>query len=135
MTAKLLLTTLLPLVADLSRDLPERERLRRLLAALRQLLPADAVALLRLEGDCLRPVAIDGLVPDALGRRFRLAEHPRLAQLLAAGQAMRFAQLVGGAGQIRRAVDQRAVQVEEHGIDAGMRGRSTAHARARQANR
>ena len=91
MTTSNILNAVIPLVADLSRDLPERERLRRLLAALRQLLPADAVALLRLEGDCLRPVAIDGLVPDALGRRFRLAEHPRLAQLLAAGQAMRFA--------------------------------------------
>ena len=79
MTTSNILNAVIPLVADLSRDLPERERLRRLLAALRQLLPADAVALLRLEGDCLRPVAIDGLVPDALGRRFRLAEHPRLA--------------------------------------------------------
>ena len=35
MTAKLLLTTLLPLVADLARDLPESERYRRLLHALR----------------------------------------------------------------------------------------------------
>ncbi|MEG1455866.1 MAG: nitric oxide reductase transcriptional regulator NorR, partial [Comamonas sp.] len=85
-----MLHAVIPLVADLAQDLPERERLRRLLAALRTLLPADAVALLRLEGEWLRPVAIDGLVPDALGRRFRLAEHPRLAQLLAAGQAMRF---------------------------------------------
>ena len=40
MTAKSLLTTLLPLVADLSRDLPESERYRRLLQALRALLPA-----------------------------------------------------------------------------------------------
>ncbi|MEG1734778.1 MAG: nitric oxide reductase transcriptional regulator NorR [Comamonas sp.] len=90
MTATKILHAVIPLVADLAQDLPERERLRRLLAALRTLLPADAVALLRLEGEWLRPVAIDGLVPDALGRRFRLAEHPRLAQLLAAGQAMRF---------------------------------------------
>ena len=35
-------------------------------------------------------VAIDGLVPDTLGRRFRLSDHPRFAQVLAAGQAMRF---------------------------------------------
>ena len=53
----------------------------------RNLLPADAVALLKLEGEWLRPMAIDGLMPDTLGRRFRLAEHPRFAQLLAAGQA------------------------------------------------
>ena len=91
MTTSNILNAVIPLVADLAQDLPERERLRRLLAALRTLLPADAVALLRLDGEWLHPVAIDGLVPDALGRRFRLAEHPRFAQLLAAGQAMRFA--------------------------------------------
>ena len=91
MTSSKILNAVIPLVADLAQDLPERERLRRLLAALRTLLPADAVALLRLEGEWLRPMAIDGLVPDALGRRFKVAEHPRLAQLLAAGQAMRFA--------------------------------------------
>ncbi|WP_353235624.1 nitric oxide reductase transcriptional regulator NorR [Diaphorobacter ruginosibacter] len=92
MTISATLHALIPLVADLALELPERERLRRLLAALRTVLPADAVALLRLEdGEWLRPLAIDGLVPDALGRRFRIAEHPRFAQLMAAGQAMRFA--------------------------------------------
>ncbi len=91
MTISATLHALIPLVADLAEELPERERLRRLLAALRTVLPADAAALLRLEdGEWLRPLAIDGLVPDALGRRFRIAEHPRLAQLMAAGQAMRF---------------------------------------------
>ena len=35
MTAQSLLTTLLPLVADLSRELPEGERYRRLLEAMR----------------------------------------------------------------------------------------------------
>ena len=91
MTSSKILHAVIPLVADLAQELPERERLRRLLAALRTLLPADAVALLRLNGEWLEPVAIDGLVPDTLGRRFKVAEHPRLAQLLAAGQAMRFA--------------------------------------------
>ena len=90
MTTSHILNAVIPLIADLAQDMPERERMRRLLAALRALLPADAVALLRLEGECLRPMAIDGLMPDTLGRRFRLAEHPRFAQLLAAGQAMRF---------------------------------------------
>src|SRR5256885_12373543 len=75
MTTSTALHALTPLVADLAQDLPERERFRRLLAALRAVLPADAAALLRLEGEWLRPVAIDGLVPDALGRRFRIAEH------------------------------------------------------------
>ena len=60
MTAKPLLTALLPLVSDLSRDLPEGERYRRLLKAMRALLPCDAAALLRLDGEWLVPLAVDG---------------------------------------------------------------------------
>ncbi|MEG0413808.1 MAG: nitric oxide reductase transcription regulator, partial [Comamonas sp.] len=87
-----LLSALLPLIAQLSNHLSEPERYRRLLAALRTVLPADAAALLRFEenGTWLRPLSIDGLSPDTLGRRFRVSEHPRFAALLAAGQAMRF---------------------------------------------
>ena len=82
MTPDLPLTALIPLVADLARELPEAERYRRLLRTLRQLLPCDAVALLRLEGELLVPLAALGLAADTLGRRFRVAEHPRLAALL-----------------------------------------------------
>ena len=84
------LRTLVPLVADLPQDIPEAERYRRLLHTLRTLFPCDAVALLRLDGDALVPLAIDGLSRDTLGRRFKVAEHPRFATLLAAGQPMRF---------------------------------------------
>jgi anaerobic nitric oxide reductase transcription regulator len=84
------LRTLVPLVADLPQDIPEGERYRRLLHTLRTLFPCDAVALLRLDGDALVPLAIDGLTRDTLGRRFKVAEHPRFAALLAAGQPMRF---------------------------------------------
>ena len=81
-TPTTLLNALLPLVAELPSRLPETERYRRLLAALRAVLPGDAAALLRCErgengDDWLRPLAIDGLSPDTLGRRFRVAEHPR----------------------------------------------------------
>src|SRR5690606_29850718 len=55
------------------------------------LMPCDAIALLRLEDEQLVPLAVRGLSADALGRRFRLDEHPRLAALLDNGQAMRFA--------------------------------------------
>ncbi|MCE0461321.1 nitric oxide reductase transcriptional regulator NorR [Pseudomonas uvaldensis] len=91
MTATSLLTALLPLVADLSRELPEGERYRRLLGALRALLPCDAAALLRLDGDCLVPLAVDGLSTDTLGRRFRVSEHPRFEALLANPNPTRFA--------------------------------------------
>jgi anaerobic nitric oxide reductase transcription regulator len=84
------LQTLVPLVADLSQDLPEPERYRRLLEALRTLLPCDATALLRLDGDWLVPLAINGLSRDTLGRRFRVQEHPRFEALLGAAQPTRF---------------------------------------------
>lgn len=90
MTAKLLLTTLLPLVADLSRELPESERYRRLLEAMRALLPCDAAALLRLDGDWLVPLAVDGLSLDTLGRRFKVSEHPRFDVLLSSPGPTRF---------------------------------------------
>jgi anaerobic nitric oxide reductase transcription regulator len=86
-----LLLALVPLVADLSRDLPDEERYRRLLRALRQLMPCDAVALLKLEGDTLIPLSVEGLSPDTLGRRFKVEQHPRLRMLLERRGPTRFA--------------------------------------------
>src|SRR5690606_12842256 len=91
MTTHPLLQALLPLVDDLSRELDEEERYRRLLSALRALIPCDATALLRLEGEQLIPLAVDGLSPDTLGRRFALAEHPRFEMLLGDRAPTRFA--------------------------------------------
>jgi anaerobic nitric oxide reductase transcription regulator len=54
------------------------------------LLPCDATAMLRLEGDWLVPLAVNGLSGDTLGRRFRVAEHPRFAAAVAPGP-VRFA--------------------------------------------
>lgn len=85
-----LLLALIPLVADLSRDLPDDERYRRLLRSLRQLFPCDAVALLKREDDVLVPLSVEGLSPDTLGRRFRLGEHPRLDIILQNPEPTRF---------------------------------------------
>lgn len=82
---------LISIVADLSRDLPAEQRYRRLLAALQQSFPCDAAALLQLEGDYLRPLAVDGLSIDTMGRRFRVDEHPRLDCLVHARVPVRFA--------------------------------------------
>ena len=77
------LFTLHPLLfADLAAELPAAVRLQRLAGALRLNFGCGAVALLQLEGDQLRPVAVDGLSRDALGRRFPIQEHPRLAAIL-----------------------------------------------------
>jgi anaerobic nitric oxide reductase transcription regulator len=91
LTAQDLLDVLTPLILDLSRDLTDRERYRRLLSSLRALFPGDAAALLRLEGDTLVPLAIDGLSSDTLGRRFRVSDHPRFEQLLSRPEPTRFA--------------------------------------------
>ncbi|MDD2692421.1 MAG: nitric oxide reductase transcriptional regulator NorR [Simplicispira sp.] len=91
MTANPILQALVPLLDDLARELPDGERYRRLLQAMQALLPCDAVALLRLEGDVLVPLATRGLSRDTLGRRFRVQEHPRLGLLLAAGGPLRIA--------------------------------------------
>lgn len=91
MTTSEWLRTLVPLVADLPQDIAEAERYRRLLQTLRTLFPCDAVALLRLEGDSLLPLATDGLSRDTLGRRFKVTEHPRLSALLESAGPQRFA--------------------------------------------
>jgi anaerobic nitric oxide reductase transcription regulator len=90
LTASDVLGALIPLVEDLSRDLPDAERYRRLLTTLRSLFPSDAAALLRLDADTLVPLAIDGLASDTLGRRFRVGDHPRFAELLARREPTRF---------------------------------------------
>ncbi|MFO7188569.1 MAG: nitric oxide reductase transcriptional regulator NorR [Pseudomonadota bacterium] len=78
------------LLADLATELPHAVRLQRLVSTLRTHFRCGAVALLRLDGDCLCPVAVDGLVREALGRRFLVAQHPRLAAILASRAPTRF---------------------------------------------
>ena len=72
------LDDLLPIALDMTASLPAGDRAQRLVELVRRALPCDAVALLRLEGSSLVPVAAHGLSPDLLGRRFSRAEHPRL---------------------------------------------------------
>lgn len=78
------------LLADLVTELPHAVRLQRLVSTLRERFRCGAVALLRLEGDSLTPMAVDGLVQETLGRRFVVAQHPRLAAILASRQPVRF---------------------------------------------
>ena len=78
------------LLADLVTELPHAVRLQRLVSTLRERFHCGAVALLRLEGDSLTPMAVDGLVQETLGRHFVVAQHPRLAAILASRQPVRF---------------------------------------------
>jgi anaerobic nitric oxide reductase transcription regulator len=91
MTSSRFCSALTSIVADLSRDLPSEERYMRLLSAMQSSFPCDAAALLKLEGNHLTPLAIDGLSDDTMGRRFEVEEHPRLACLLHSREPVRFA--------------------------------------------
>lgn len=78
------------LLVDLIAELPHAVRMQRLASYLRERFHGAAVALLQLRDDALQPVAIDGLVRETLGRRFVVADHPRLAAILASREAISF---------------------------------------------
>jgi anaerobic nitric oxide reductase transcription regulator len=81
---------LLTIAADLCAHLGSPDRYDRLLAAVTRVVPCDAAALLRLEGESLVPVATVGLLPDTLGRTFALRDHPRLQHIVLAAGPVRF---------------------------------------------
>ncbi|NRQ42096.1 nitric oxide reductase transcriptional regulator NorR [Rheinheimera sp. YQF-2] len=78
------------LIADLVTDLPAAVRLQRLVSTLRNHFGCGAVGLLKIEHEVLKPVALHGLVREALGRRFVVSQHPRLAAILASRNPVRF---------------------------------------------
>ena len=84
------LASLSGIVADLSRELPPKARFQRLLEALMNSFPCDATALLQLEGEVLVPRAVKGLSPDTMGRRFELAQQPRLQEIAHSRGLVRF---------------------------------------------
>ena len=88
-------TTSVPLLLEVAQELATaldaEDRGSRIVEAIRRVLPADGVSLLRLHGNSeLVPVAQHGLAPEVLGRRFPLAEHPRLAQICASASPVQF---------------------------------------------
>jgi anaerobic nitric oxide reductase transcription regulator len=78
------------IISDLAQALTPEARYQRLLAALRQIFPCDAAALLQLRDSVLLPMAVSGLSEDTLGRRFVVAEHPRLSRILLSRDPVRF---------------------------------------------
>jgi len=84
------LDDLLPIALDISAALTAEDRSQRLVDAVRRALVCDAVALLRLEGAVLVPVAVYGLSADVLGRRFARSEHPRLDIICSGAQPTLF---------------------------------------------
>ena len=72
------LDAIVSIAPHLTAALSSEERYRRLLGALRRVIPYDAAALSRLEEGELLPIVAEGLSADAMARRFPLKEHPRL---------------------------------------------------------
>ncbi|HSN30224.1 MAG TPA: GAF domain-containing protein, partial [Kofleriaceae bacterium] len=90
-----MLEPLVDVAQALSADLAGDERYRRLVRVARRLVPCDAIALLRVDGDELVPVVLDGLRGEAAARRFSAAEFPRLGKILSAGGPIHFDDAAG----------------------------------------
>jgi len=84
-------SALLELAIESSKSLSAKDRYSRLLDTVRKTIVCDAVALLAVQGDMLKPLALQGLSQDTLGRRFVVSEHPRFSILCNALHAVRFA--------------------------------------------
>lgn len=83
--------SLLNTAVTLAQVNTQAQPFQQLIDCIQQLIPSDAIALLTLQGDVLKPQAIHGLMPDTLGRRFAINEHPRLHAICNAKQPLQFA--------------------------------------------
>ncbi|WP_220759131.1 MULTISPECIES: nitric oxide reductase transcriptional regulator NorR [unclassified Shewanella] len=84
-------SSLIELALDLTNSLATKDRFERLLSTVRHTITCDAVVLLHVQGDFLKPLALQGLTKETLGRRFEIAAHPRFEQLCASSIPLRFA--------------------------------------------
>ena len=84
------LDPLLAIARDLTASLTADDRYRRLLEKVREVVPCDAAALLRVDGQTLVPLAAHGLAPEAMGRRYERRDHPRLDIICASDVPVRF---------------------------------------------
>lgn len=75
------ISTLLDMTAGLASGHNDQDRFNKLLDAIRKAVQCDCVALLGVQGDTLVPLAIQGVTRDTLGRRFKMSDHPRFAQI------------------------------------------------------
>ena len=84
-------SAVIELALDLATSLNSKDRFDRLLDTVKKTIACDAVALLSYHGDILKPIALQGLSRDTLGRRFYIEEHPRFAELCQSKAPIRFA--------------------------------------------
>jgi anaerobic nitric oxide reductase transcription regulator len=82
---------IIELALDLASSLSTKDRFNRLLDTVRKVIICDAVVLLSYEQNMLKPLALQGLSRDTLGRRFLVNEHPRFDILCQSREPVRFA--------------------------------------------
>ncbi len=82
--------SLIELAIDLSSGLINKDRFERLLNTVRKTIACDAVVLLTRQGERLKPLALQGLSSDTLGRRFEIDQHPRFQQICNSQIPVRF---------------------------------------------
>ncbi len=85
-----MLDKILDVAVDLTTNLAEQDRYAKLLAAVKHAIPYSAASVLKREGQTLVPMATVGMKAEVMGRRFIVAEHPRLERIMAAGGPVRF---------------------------------------------
>lgn len=83
-------SALIELAIDLSSSLIANDRFERLLTTVRKTINCDAVVLLTVNGDYLKPLALQGLSHDTLGRRFLIEQHPRFRRICGSHTPVRF---------------------------------------------
>lgn len=88
--SRISLNTLIELAIDLSHSLITDDRFERLLSHIRKAINCDAVVLLTLQGEHLKPLAQQGLTAEVLGRRFEIQQHPRFVEISQAKSPVRF---------------------------------------------
>ncbi|AXY03366.1 nitric oxide reductase transcriptional regulator NorR [Vibrio alfacsensis] len=80
----------LHITQDLNSALTQQARFDTLLTTIREVLKCDSSALLLYEDQHFKPLAINGLAEEVLGRRFSIEQHPRLEAIARAGDIVRF---------------------------------------------
>lgn len=80
----------LQIAVGLSTSMPGELQFQRLVQAISDVLPCDAVSLMQLNDGELVPVAAIGLAPELIGQRFVPQEHPRLQSILRTREPVRF---------------------------------------------
>ncbi|GAB7226628.1 nitric oxide reductase transcriptional regulator NorR [Vibrio rotiferianus] len=80
----------LHITQDLNSALTQQARFDTLLTTIREVLKCDSSALLLYEDQHFKPLAINGLAKEVLGRRFSIEQHPRLEAIARAGDIVRF---------------------------------------------